>query len=57
MLKAFHLENPALPGPPEALPQWLKAFEDGVDDYDELDSDASSTKSSRANFFRKGGVM
>ena len=38
-LRDFHLANPKRPGPPKQLNQWLKAWEDGQDDYDDLDSD------------------
>ena len=38
-LRDFHLANPKRPGPPKQLNQWLKAWEDGQDDYDNLDSD------------------
>jgi hypothetical protein len=38
-LRDFHIEHPELPGPPRRLAEWLKAWEQGVDNYDELDDD------------------
>ena len=36
ILKAFHLRYPNAKGPPKALPAWLKAYNDGIDDYTDL---------------------
>ena len=55
LLKSFYLANPMLPGPPANLLFWLKAWEDGVDDYDHLDSDKPALACSRTSFFRGGG--
>jgi hypothetical protein len=55
LLKCFHLANPALPGPPANLPLWLQAWEEGIDDYDHLDSDKPALARSRTSFFREGG--
>jgi hypothetical protein len=55
LLKRFHLANPTLPGPPANLPLWLQAWEDGVDDYDHLDSDKPALSRSRTSFFGGGG--
>ena len=55
LLKSFHLANPTLPGPPANLPLWLKAWEDGVDDYDQLDGDKPALARLRTSFFERGG--
>ena len=54
-IRDFHLANPTLSGPPRSLAVWTKAWEDGKDEYDELDDDSCASKSSRASFFRRGG--
>jgi hypothetical protein len=54
LLKCFHLANPTLPGPPANLALWLQAWEDGVDDYDHLDSNKPAHARSRTSFFRRG---
>lgn len=56
-LRDFHEEHPELPGPPQKLPEWIKAFSDGLDDYDHLDDDRVMDKRSRTGFFRRGGVV
>jgi hypothetical protein len=56
-LKAFHLRYPDLPGPPRKLGEWLQAWEEGKDDYDELDDNTVASNSLRTSFFQKGGVM
>ena len=55
LLYNFHLANPDLPGPPALLPDWLKVYDIGVDNYDHLDDDRAIDKTSRASFFQKGG--
>lgn len=55
LLKEFHTDHPYLPGPPANLPFWLKAYEDGIDNYDELEDDSAMNKRLRAVFFRGGG--
>jgi hypothetical protein len=55
LLKRFYLANPTLPGPPANLPLWLQAWEDGIDDYDHLDSDKPALARSRTSFFGGGG--
>lgn len=35
-LRQFHDDNPSSPGPPRNLALWLKAYEDGMDNYDHL---------------------
>ena len=31
-LRDFHSEYPSRPGPPQCLNEWMKSWEDGVDD-------------------------
>jgi hypothetical protein len=50
-LRDFHLANQMLPGPPAKLPQWLRLFEDGEDNYDYADSDFEMEKDERKRFF------
>lgn len=57
LLKRFHLANPTLPGPPANLEKWLKAYNEGIDNYDSLDNDLVASQSSRTSFFRREGVM
>jgi hypothetical protein len=35
-LREFHLLNPLQPGPPTAIDQWIEAYEQGREEYDEL---------------------
>jgi len=42
-LKSFHEQNPNQDGPPAKLPDWLAAYEAGIDDYDYLDDDKPVT--------------
>ena len=55
LLQTYHLEHPAEPRPPTALPLWLKAWERGVDNYDDLADDSEMSRTLRAAFFRRGG--
>jgi hypothetical protein len=56
LLRSFHLANPTLPGPPAMLPDWLKAYEAGEDNYDHLDGkDLPMSKAARTRFFGRGG--
>jgi hypothetical protein len=55
MIKAFHLRHPAAKGPPRALPQWLKAYNAGTDDYSDLEDDRAMTQTARTQFFGGGG--
>jgi transposase InsO family protein len=54
-LKTFHLNHPSLPGPPARLEEWIKAWEDGLDDYDYLNGDQPLTGPLRTAFFKRGG--
>jgi transposase InsO family protein len=54
-LRDFHLHNPTLRGPPANLPKWIKEWEQGKDDYDELEGDSEASESLRASFFGRGG--
>jgi hypothetical protein len=54
-VRDFHLSNREQAGPPAKLPEWIKAWEDGVDDYDHLDGDIEMDQRSRTSFFRRGG--
>ena len=54
-LKAFHLNYPKLPGPPARLEEWIKAWEDGLDNYEHLNDDRPMTGPLRTAFFRRGG--
>jgi hypothetical protein len=55
LLKEFHLANPELPGPPARLLDWIKAYNEGIDDYDYLDDNSAMDARSRASFFGRGG--
>lgn len=54
MLKTFHLRYPDAKGPPRALPAWLKAYDDGIDDYTNLDDNRPMTATARTQFFGGG---
>lgn len=54
-LRDFHLAHPELPGPPRRLDEWTKKWEDGVEEYDDLDDDNAVSQSLRTDFFQKGG--
>jgi hypothetical protein len=56
-IRDFHLAHPNLPGPPENLLKWIKKWEEGVDNYDELNGSKEMSQYSRTRFFRKGGVI
>jgi hypothetical protein len=55
LLHTFHLTNPILPGPLINLQLWLRAWEDGTDDYDYLDNNKPALACSRSSFFQRGG--
>ncbi|KAF7865662.1 hypothetical protein EAF04_005828 [Stromatinia cepivora] len=52
-IRDFHLAHPKLPGPPENLLKWIRKWEDGVDNYDELTGSKEMPQYSRARFFGK----
>jgi hypothetical protein len=54
-LKAFHLNYPKLPGPPARLEEWIKAWEDGLDDYEHLNDDRPMTGRCGQRFSEGGG--
>ena len=54
-LKSFHLNYPRLPGPPSKLEEWIKAWEDGLDEYEHLNDDRPLTGPLRTAFFGRGG--
>jgi hypothetical protein len=54
-LKEFHLSNRDRPGPPTRLDDWLRAYEAGRDDYEDLNDNTAMATSLRASFFKKGG--
>jgi hypothetical protein len=51
------LANPTRPGLLVYLPEWLKAWEDGKDEYNNLDNDIIITGWSRTTFFRGGSIV
>jgi hypothetical protein len=55
LLREFHLANPQLAGPPARLLDWIKAYNEGVDNYDYLEDNSAMDTRSRASFFRRGG--
>jgi hypothetical protein len=54
-VKEFHLRRQSAPGPPRNLPKWLRAYADGIDNYNELEDDRPMTPTARTQFFRRGG--
>jgi transposase InsO family protein len=52
-VRDYHKSHPKKPGPPRALPDWLKAWEDGDDDdeYEHLNDSRLMTPLQRAKFF------
>jgi hypothetical protein len=55
LLKRFYLANLTLSGPPANLPLWIQAWEDGIDDYNYLDSNKLVLSCLRTSFFGGGG--
>ncbi|TVY12526.1 hypothetical protein LARI1_G009526 [Lachnellula arida] len=52
-VRDFHKAHPNDPGPPRKLPEWLKAFEDGLDSYEELDDDLAMDKETKDDFMER----
>jgi hypothetical protein len=53
--KTFYLSYPQLPGPPLRLEEWIKAWEDGLDEYKYLNNNQPITGPLRTAFFQKRG--
>lgn len=51
-LKEYHLDNKDLPGPLVHLIDWLKAYNDGADEYDDLAGDKEMDGRSRTSCHR-----
>jgi hypothetical protein len=56
-LQDLHLANPTRPRLLVYLPEWLKAWEDRRNDYNNLDNDIIITSRSRTTFFRKRDII
>jgi hypothetical protein len=54
-LQDFHLAHLDLPGPLRRLKNWIKCWEEGLDNYDNLNDDKKLGQRLRAGFFRRGG--
>jgi hypothetical protein len=54
-LRDFHLAHPDLPGPPGKLDSWIKCWEEGLDNYNNLDDNKELGQRLRAGFFKRGG--
>ena len=55
LLQSFHRLHPTAKGPPRALPAWLQAYNEGREDYTELEDDRPMTATARTQFFGRGG--
>lgn len=53
----YHSKYPDKPGPPKKSMESLSAWENGIDDYNNLNNDTQISQSSRTSFFEKGGLM
>ncbi|EKD12200.1 hypothetical protein MBM_09635 [Drepanopeziza brunnea f. sp. 'multigermtubi' MB_m1] len=51
-VRDFHLKHKELPGLLAKLFDWIKAYSNGVNDYDHLSSDKAIDKRSRTSFFQ-----
>ncbi|CAL3963542.1 unnamed protein product [Diplocarpon coronariae] len=56
-IRSFHLKNPQAKGPPRALSSWLRSYNDGVDDYRDLEDNTPMDTTARAQFFKRGVVL
>ncbi|KAK6585011.1 hypothetical protein PZA11_003235 [Diplocarpon coronariae] len=54
-IRDFHLRNPQAKGPPRALSSWLRSYNDGIDDYRDLEDNTPMDTTARAQFFKGGG--
>jgi hypothetical protein len=50
LLRDFHLANPALPGPPTLLPEWLRLYQEGEEDYDYLEGNQPMAPAQKKRF-------
>ncbi|PQE31888.1 retrovirus protein [Rutstroemia sp. NJR-2017a WRK4] len=50
LLCDFHIANPTLPGPPALLPEWLRLYQEGEDDYDYLEDNHPMTPIQKKRF-------
>ncbi|KAM3065105.1 hypothetical protein ACMFMG_012250 [Clarireedia jacksonii] len=50
LLRDFHRANPKVPGPPALLPEWLRLWESGEDDYDYAEGDHPMTAANKKRF-------
>jgi hypothetical protein len=54
-LRDYHLANRQQPGLPKKLVDWIRAWEDGIEDYNDLDNDSIMPTRLRISFFQEGG--
>ena len=54
-LRDFHLAHLDLPRPPHELKNWIKCWEKGLDNYNNLNNNKELKQRLRAGFFRRGG--
>ena len=54
-LQDFHLAYLDLPRPPRELKNWIKYWEEGLDNYNNLNNNKELGQYLRAGFFRRGG--
>ncbi|QSZ29103.1 hypothetical protein DSL72_003613 [Monilinia vaccinii-corymbosi] len=50
-LRDFHLANPTRLGPPALLPEWLRLYEQGENNYNYMDNDRPMLNPDRTKFF------
>lgn len=53
--KDFNLNYPNAPGPPKLLPDWVEAYNKGIDDYSYLRANGCMNQTTRTRFFAGGG--
>jgi len=54
-LRDFHLVHLNLPRLPSKLDNWIKCWEEGLDNYNNLDNNKELGQRLRAGFFERGG--